>query len=149
MAARDACWDLVDDRPQLDELAAALGDLGELLDAERAAVRSLDGTELARVADAKRAVCERIEALSERTRAASAPSGRSIARPDNPATHARRTELEDELARIRAEAEANAALLADAAAAVGDVIGGRADTGTYDQRARRVTRVQWLVGRAV
>ncbi len=109
----------------LEQLVAALSD-------ERAAVQRLDHAALSAITERKRVLVESIQQLGP------VPSGS--------APEPLRSRLQTTAASVRAHAEANAALLADAAASVNELLGLRSDSGMYDRRARRLNTVRVLGG---
>jgi anti-sigma28 factor (negative regulator of flagellin synthesis) len=118
---------LVDE--EVADSMAAVAELEEILLRERGAIALLDVVGIAALAGEKQTAAARLGILlhPDTIRARFAPGDQSPAR----------RRLREALTRLRADAEANRALLDDVIAIVAEARGLARDSGTYDARARR------------
>ena len=111
----------------VDPIDRLLAQLDELLVAERAAIAHFDIPALEQTAERKRGLTRE---LADALRGAPAERRRG-------------------LVRLRAEAEANALLLAEVFTVLAATLGVRRDLGTYDRRARLAAGVRSYLGGAM
>ncbi len=122
-------WELVDEAAEVAESLGAVAELEEILLRERGAIALLDVVGIESLAQDKQTAADRLRILLHPNTVGARSRG-------NEASPARRR-LRDALARLRADAEANRALLDDVISSVAEARGLARDTGTYDARARR------------
>ncbi|MSP59500.1 MAG: hypothetical protein EXR72_04000 [Myxococcales bacterium] len=135
-------WQKIEDHSDLCEVSEILFALERALTRERAALQALDMDAMAALTEKKQALCDRLRALADRSEA-----GTAEVRSEDAAIVKLRGEVRLAALRIRVHAEANAALLEDATAAIGEALGLRQDSGTYDHRARVQSRVRAFCGK--
>ncbi|HKA86174.1 MAG TPA: hypothetical protein VKE22_00860 [Haliangiales bacterium] len=111
------------------ESLSAVAELEEILLRERGHIAVLDVAGIAALAQEKQTAADRLKILLH-------PNTIRARFGGNEASPARRR-LRDALARLRADAEANRALLDDVISTVAEARGLARDCGTYDGRARR------------
>jgi hypothetical protein len=127
--ASASTWELVDEADEVAESLGAVAEMEEILLRERGAIAMLDVVAIERLAEEKRVAAERLRILLH---------PRTVrARFSAEETSPQRVHLRGALARLRADAEANRALLDDVIATIAEARGLARDTGTYDARARR------------
>ena len=134
-------WLQIDDALTLEAAAQLLGQLLEVLGAERAAVAALDSEAMRELAVAKQAIGKSLMELAS----AATPGELDVAvRLDDAEHRTLRESVRRLTLQVRAHSLANAALLSDAVDAVNEALGLRDGNATYDRRARLRGRSRFL-----